>query len=341
MRHSVKPVSLTGNSVRRQAPKLHLVQEDSQPDDIFEQVGLSHPKEIKPSSSEINKTEKSPEHLQAIKDVELFRAKKITATELKRKYASTYTNWSGMKTRCRADPKTGISPVALHPSFDRFADFLEIMGPRPLKSWSIDRKVATGPYSPDNVRWASKTTQARNRSNTVTMTCPEGITRPLVEWAEIKGKNPGTYRGQKRDGWTDEEILNGRRPLPTRSALQRPQSSRDPFEYTPWHPKIREAFERRYQRYGWSGEHRLAFAKRYTEEWMAAITEEAERCWWPDYHTPSEAEVAKLEELARDYRIWESNHRYNALQWSENCRERLFRHPELPDWAEARLRAYA
>jgi hypothetical protein len=163
----------------------------------------------------------------------------------------------------------------------------------------------------------------------------------LVVWAERLGVNPNTLRQRKRNGWTDEETINGYRTLPTPSAVQRPQYSRDPFDYTPWHPKIREAFERRYQRYGWSGEHRLAFAKRYSEEWMAAITEEAEQCWWPDYHTPSEAEVAKLEELSRDYRIWESNHRYNALQWSEKCRDRLFRYPRLPDWAETRLRSYA
>ena len=340
---------LSPNAVIAPVTRLHLVAsgsksgsdiEASQPDNIYDLVGLSNPKEIKPSSSKTNRTEKSPEHLQAIKDVELFRAGNITATELRRKYAATYTNWSGMKTRCRADRKTGISPVALHPSFDRFADFLETMGPRPEPTWSLDRIDPTGPYSPDNVRWASKTTQARNRTHTVVMTCQEGITRPLVEWAEIMGENPDTYRGRKRDGWTDEEILNGHRTLPTSSALQRPRYSRDPFEYTPWHPKIREEFERRFQRYRRSGEHRLAFAKRYTEEWMAAITEEAERCWWPEYHTPTEAEVAKLEELSRDYSIWESNHRYNAKILSGNYRDRLYGQPYIPESVEAKLRTY-
>lgn len=85
-KHSIKQASHTGIEADHPAPKLHLVKGGSQPDDICEQLGLSHPNEMKPCSSETNKQEKSPEHLQAIEDVKLFREKKITATQLRMKY---------------------------------------------------------------------------------------------------------------------------------------------------------------------------------------------------------------------------------------------------------------
>lgn len=348
-KYIIKQESHSDTEADHPAPKLYLVKGGSKPasdnatknlQDIYEQVGLSHPKEIEPSSTETNETEKSPQHIQAIVDVEQFRAGKIKATELRKRHPETYKNWSGMKQRCKADPQTGISPVALHSSFVKFADFLAIMGPRPLQSWSLDRINPTGPYSPDNVRWASKTTQARNRTNTVYLAY-KGQTLPLVEWAEMNDENPDTYRMRKRSGWTDEEIIEGCRSSPASFAQQRPQYLSDPFDYTPWPREVREKMEGFYQRERWRQEHRLAFMKRYAAKQLDNFTKVAEDVSWPDCYTPTQDEELWAKQLAEGYNKWHRIFLDARRKLSESYSGQRYRKPSLPDSVEAKLRAYA
>lgn len=326
-------------------PKLYLVKDAgkggsnlgvSQPEEISELVGLPYPKEIEASPSETANPEISPEHRQAIEDVDLLNAGLITRTELRKRYLKTYKNWDDMKQRCKADPETGMRPIALDASFENFPDFLKIVGPRPEPSWSLDRIDHTGPYSPSNVRWASKETQSRNRSNTVYLTAREK-TKPLVVWAEELGTNPDTLRRRKRDGWTDEEIIEGTRSW-TKHSPSQPVTSQKHWDYTPWQPGNREAMERLYQRYGWREENRLRFAKRYPMDRLSRIKEEIFMCWWPDDHTPSEAECSKLEELTRQHEMWEAIYRYNHGRCSDENRSQLYYRRELPEWVEKKLR---
>lgn len=330
------------------SPKLYLVKgggksgsniEPNQPNGISDHIGISHPKELTPTSSEITNSEKPLVHLQAIEDVKLLHAGLITRTELRKRHPDTYKNWDDMKQRCKVDPDTGIQRIALDQSFVMFADFLRIVGPRPEPTWSLDRIDYTGPYSPDNVRWASKETQSRNRSNTIFLTS-KGVTRPLVEWAEVLGVDANTLRGRKRAGWTDEEIIDGRRSWSSNSPSL-PLTPQKHWAFTPWSPKIQEEMERRYQRHGWSGEHRLRFAERYSQERITQISKEAEMCCWPDHHTPSDAELSKCEELAQQHNIWQSIHRYNTERWSDEHRNMLYRQRELPAWVEKKLSEYA
>jgi hypothetical protein len=46
---------------------------------------------------------------------------------------------------------------------ESFENFLADMGKHPGKGWSLDRIDANGNYEPGNVRWATATTQSRNR----------------------------------------------------------------------------------------------------------------------------------------------------------------------------------
>ena len=332
------------------APKFHLVKggkkasssiaaNQPEPETISDHVGFSHPNEIQPSSSKTNNGEKSPEHVQAINDAELLRAGKINRTELKRRYAPTYTNWSGMKSRCKADPTTGISPVALHPLFGDFAEFLRIMGPRPEPTWSLDRRDPTGPYSPDNVRWASKTTQSRNRTNAIYLTYRD-VKRLLVQWAEWLGQSPDKFRQRRRLGWTDEEIIEDERKVPQYNQASHPKS-REFWSYTPWPTEHREQLERLYQTHRSAGEHRLTFAMRYAPKRAEQILEEIDRCYWPDYYTPSATEVMNMDKLTKGHGTWLELYRYSLGRLSSEFAGARYRSRHLPDWVENQLSACA
>jgi hypothetical protein len=335
----IKQASHTGIEADHPAPKLHLVKGGSQPDDICEQLGLSHPNEMKPCFSETNKQEKSLEHLQAIADVKLFREKKITATELRKKYKKTYTNWTGMKQRCKGNLQKGEPPIFLHQSLSHFADCLELMGPRPYPDWSIDRIDHTGSYEPDNVRWADKKTQSRNRSNTVFMTV-NGVKKPLTAYAEENGVDPSLYRQRKRLGWSDEEIIEGHRAIVTYNQ-PKPQTSRDPWPYTPWPTNKREMWEQMYQRWGRAGEHRLSFMKRFAQEYAAATMQEIEECWYPEDHTPSPAEAKRLKELSMEHDGWLAVFNDSRQKLDGMYKSQPYGKIHIPEWAEGKLRTLA
>lgn len=253
-----------------------------------EQLG----KEVTPSYSEMLGMEKSPEHIRAIEMVSQFEAGLIKATDLQRAFPETYRNWDGMKQRCRKND------VALAPEFERFFNFLRLAGPRPEKSWSIDRICPSGPYSPENCRWASKKVQARNRTNTVTMTA-QGIKRPLVEWAEINGENPELYRTRKREGWSDEEIISGER----KNAASQPvagSSLPNLFRLTPWVRGHEYYLEKLYRRYREEGEGRLHFMGRYARKRIKAISEIADLYTWPPEYDAPNNEVAVAENYAKE-----------------------------------------
>jgi hypothetical protein len=327
-------------------PKLHLVQgggqcnsdpDVNQQDVISELHGLSHPKEVTPSFTEIATSEKSPAHLQAIEDVNQYKAGLITATELRKRHSLTYKNWDDMKQRCKGDPEKGIPPTEFHSSFVKFADYLSVAGPRPYRTWSVDRIDPTGPYSPDNCRWASKKAQSRNRTNTVYLTY-RGMTRPLVEWAEMMGVSPDTLRARKREGWSDDEIIEGSRRSGyakfTTSAIAK---SRNPFDYTPWPIQHRERLENLYQRLGYSGEHRLTFMNRISKDQLSKVSDAAEAASWPDDYTPTQEEEELSQRLAQGYSKWLDVLRDAQQKLSGEYRRQLYGRTTLPDWVEDQL----
>lgn len=88
-----------------------------------------------------------------------------------------------------------------------FASFLAHIGPKPSSEYSIDRIDNNGDYEPGNVRWAKRTTQARNtRANR--MIEFRGERRCLTEWAEILGINLYTLHGRlNKRGWDVERAF--------------------------------------------------------------------------------------------------------------------------------------
>ncbi len=89
--------------------------------------------------------------------------------------SKTYNTWRGMISRCanKDDPYYGGRGIAVCQRWLVFSNFLEDMGERP-DGLEIDRRNNDGNYEPENCRWASDSTNARNsRSNRMILT-PSG-----------------------------------------------------------------------------------------------------------------------------------------------------------------------
>ena len=85
----------------------------------------------------------------------------------KNKSTPTYNSWLSMRTRCLKETNKayhyyGGRGITICKRWDKFENFLEDMGERPLKK-SLDRINTNGDYEPKNCRWASDTEQARNK----------------------------------------------------------------------------------------------------------------------------------------------------------------------------------
>lgn len=83
--------------------------------------------------------------------------------------AKIYDIWYGIKARCE-NPKHpgyvnyGAKGITLCDHWQTFENFYADMGDKP-KGMSIDRRDSSKGYSPENCRWASITTQNRNKAN--------------------------------------------------------------------------------------------------------------------------------------------------------------------------------
>ena len=125
-----------------------------------------------------------------------------------------YQTWCGIRNRCRnkndeAYARYGGRGIRV---CDRwlgptgYAAFLKDMGRRPASCSSIDRIDNDGDYSPENCRWATDKIQNRNTRVTKHLTY-QGETRPLSEWAEIKGILAATIHNRSYLGWSVEDAL--------------------------------------------------------------------------------------------------------------------------------------
>lgn len=95
--------------------------------------------------------------------------------------------WRTMKARC-VDPKNKAYPhyggrgITLCARWMQYENFLADMGPRP-EGMSLDRIDNDKGYSPENCRWASRSTQQKNKRGTRFYTNGT-FTGTLVECAE-------------------------------------------------------------------------------------------------------------------------------------------------------------
>ncbi len=117
------------------------------------------------------------------------------------RYKEEYHAWWDAKSRCHnpnhpSYPQYGAKGIRMCNVWrESFELFLEHIGPRPFKTFSLDRINPHGAYEPGNVRWASTETQARNKKRSKYVAHPRtGRRVPAAEAARDMGMKYQTFR---------------------------------------------------------------------------------------------------------------------------------------------------
>ena len=86
-----------------------------------------------------------------------------------------------------------------------FEAFVADMGARPAGT-TLDRRVASADYSPDNCRWATAAEQANNRRNNHHITI-RGATMTIAEWSRKVGIPERTIATRITRGWGNQAAV--------------------------------------------------------------------------------------------------------------------------------------
>jgi len=123
-----------------------------------------------------------------------------------------YRVWQSMLGRCR-NPRSmayrayGGRGITVCDAWADYRAFLRDMGRRPSPEHSSLRIDVNGNYSPENVRWATRVEQARNKRSTAMVTA-RGRTRCVADWARDLGVRGDTIRGRLLRGWAEEDAVS-------------------------------------------------------------------------------------------------------------------------------------
>ncbi|MBY3416752.1 hypothetical protein HFN87_26145 [Rhizobium laguerreae] len=143
-----------------------------------------------------------PEHRNYIEECET-----LTAMGLRRRYPREERCHRNMLNR---QAKKG---AIIHPDLHEFRSFLRIIGPMPAHGATVDRIDNIDPeYAPEKIRWADKSTQNSNKGDSLIFHDPESNrTYSTSQVAGRLGVSADTIRKRRRRGWTNDEIINGKR----------------------------------------------------------------------------------------------------------------------------------
>lgn len=123
-----------------------------------------------------------------------------------------YVVWAGMLARCNdaSNDRYGARGITVCERWAQsFAAFAEDVGPRPFDGASLDRIENDRGYEPGNVRWATATTQGRNKSSNRVVVA-FGVARCVAEWSEVYGVKAGTIVGRLDRGWPAERAVSAK-----------------------------------------------------------------------------------------------------------------------------------
>lgn len=125
------------------------------------------------------------------------------------KESRTYRIWCSARQRTMRETHHaygcyGARGVVMCARWDSFLLFLTDMGNPPTNAHTLDRINNSGPYAPDNCRWATPAEQNRNRSNTILV---NGVC--LKDAALAAGLRYDTVWARiHKHGWTTDAALN-------------------------------------------------------------------------------------------------------------------------------------
>jgi hypothetical protein len=139
-----------------------------------------------------------------VKSCGCLESKRNTTHGQSSKRGGTYISWEQMRQRAKSGTAINAKDykgrgITVCDEWDRFETFLNDMGERPANT-SLDRIDNDKGYTKENCRWATKTQQARNRRNTITITI-NGVLKTLSEWCEIYKQEDSLVRARLRIGW--------------------------------------------------------------------------------------------------------------------------------------------
>lgn len=155
-----------------------------------------------------------------------FTEKKYDLLDIQEKFENTipsdtpiYRSWSAMRSRCRTEN---------NPAYKNYGgrgitvcdEWLGENGFINFYNWSIqngyadgltiDRIDNNGDYTPNNCRWITREEQQKNKRNNTIITC-DGKSMIISDWARELGVNRSMISWRKRNGWTDEECIKGKK----------------------------------------------------------------------------------------------------------------------------------
>jgi hypothetical protein len=125
-----------------------------------------------------------------------------------------YSRWLSMRDRC-LNPKSprynryggrGITICERWLGREGFSNYLKDVGLPPTDGHSLDRINNDGNYEPRNVRWATRTEQAMNKSSNRVLIL-NGVSKPLTQWARERGLKPACVNSRLLLGWSVEKAI--------------------------------------------------------------------------------------------------------------------------------------
>jgi hypothetical protein len=133
-----------------------------------------------------------------------------------------YNSWKSLRQRCCNPNATGYRYYGgrgikvCERWKNSFDNFLEDMGNRPGKEYSIERKDNNKGYEPGNCVWATKVEQMNNRKNNYLIDV-DGVNKTVGQWAKEIGEHRCVFYNRKRRGYSDEDIVS----VPVRDVYRR------------------------------------------------------------------------------------------------------------------------
>ncbi len=130
-------------------------------------------------------------------------------------YTYIYSTWNGMINRCHNPNDTAYKSYGARGIYvyDEWRNNLEAfvyyiannLGPRP-PGYTLDRIDNEGPYTPGNIRWATRKQQVDNRRNSIYVEW-KGKTIPLADAVRESGLPYIVVSNRLKYGWSLEQAL--------------------------------------------------------------------------------------------------------------------------------------